>query len=414
MFTEPKCKHFYECGGCSLQHFDYKNQIKAKEEQVFDILKRIGGFDSFQMLPIIPVSHVFHYRNKMEFSFSRERWLNSEEINRGEKPERDGHFLGMHAKGFYEKVINLQECLLVEPVVTEILESVRTLAKESGLPVYSTRDHSGFWRFLVVRVCKNTGDFMVNIVTWDYNKNIAEMLKKELPGKFPHITSLLMSTTTSKANVAFSEKEHLLFGRKTVFEKLGKYRFEISGNSFFQTNTKQAERLYDTVIDFAELDGNENVYDLYCGAGTISIYISEHVKQVVGFESVSSAVADAGNNCKLNHITNCRFVLGDLKDELRDTEKIITQYGKPDLIIIDPPRSGMHPKTVQAILDLKPKKIVHVSCNPATLARDLNVLCQTDYNLIKIQPVDMFPHTAHIEVVALLSSINHKKININS
>ncbi len=179
LFTEPKCKHFYDCGGCSLQHFEYKNQIKAKEEQVYDILKRIGDFDHFQMLPIIPVSQIFHYRNKMEFSFSRERWLNSEEINSGEKFDRNGHFLGMHAKGFYEKVVDLQECPLVEPVVAEILTNVRTLAKESGLPVFSTKDYSGFWRFLVVRICKNTGDLMVNVVTREYKSNIAEMIKKE-------------------------------------------------------------------------------------------------------------------------------------------------------------------------------------------------------------------------------------------
>jgi len=376
--------------------------MRAKQEQVYDVLKRIGEFDNFQMLPIIPVSEIFHYRNKMEFSFSRERWLNDEEINSGEKFERNGHFLGMHAKGFYEKVVDLRECHLVDPVVTGILKKLRTLARDSSLPVYSTKDHSGFWRFLVVRSCKNTKDLMVNVVTHNYHEQIADLLKKELTCGFPEITSLLMSTTTSKANVAFSEKEYLLHGRNTVYEKLGKYSFEISGNSFFQTNTKQAERLFDTVIDFADLKGHENVYDLYCGAGTISIYISEHVKQVVGFESVGSAITDANNNCSLNNITNCRFVLGDLKDELRDTEKIIEQYGEPDLMIIDPPRSGMHPKTVKAILNLKPKKIVHVSCNPATLARDLNILCETDYSLVKVQPVDMFPHTAHIEVVALL------------
>jgi len=408
MFTEPRCRHFYDCGGCSLQHLDYSQQIKNKETQVQDILQRIGGFNNFIMLPVLPSAELYDYRNKMEFSFARERWLSSEEINSGQQLDRYGLFLGMHAKGFYEKVVDLQECHLVQPVVIDILKTVRTLAKKSGLPVFSTKDHSGFWRFLVVRICKNTEALMVNVITRNYNDNLAEKVKNVLTAKFPKITSLLLSTTTSKASVAFSEKEYLLYGQKTVYEKLGKYNFEISGNSFFQPNTKQAERLYNIVLDFAEFKGNENVYDLYCGAGTISIYISAFVKKVVGFESVSSAIADANNNCKLNNIKNCNFILADLKDELQDTQKMTEQYGEPDVMIIDPPRSGMHPKTVKGILNLQPRRIIHVSCNPATLARDLNLLCNSDYRLIKVQPVDMFPHTSHIEAVALLIRKNEE------
>ena len=399
-YQKPVCAHFHECGGCSLQHYQYEKQLKAKEEQVGDTLQRLGGFSDFKLLPTLSSVDIFHYRNKMEFSFSRQRWITEAEIAAGIHVEKNSVYLGLHAKGFYEKVIDIQTCYLVKPVVSDILAAVRDIAIDSKLPVYSTRDHEGFWRFLVIRSCQNTDDLMVNVVTTEYDERIAEKIKS-LSSQFPQITSLLYSTTVNKASVAFTEHEYLLAGKNKIIEKLGRFQFEISANSFFQTNTKQAERLYDVVLDYADLQGNEIVYDLYCGAGTISLYVSDYVRQVVGFEAIESAVKDAKRNAVLNSVRNCEFVPGDLRDQLLDTKDIIARFGKPEVMIIDPPRSGMHPKTVKSILYLQPDRIVYVSCNPATLARDLKELAR-DYRLIKVQPVDMFPHTAHIEAVAQL------------
>ena len=401
-YVEPICSHFLDCGGCVTQHYQYAEQIKTKTEQVKDIITRLGGFSDFEFSPTLPSVNTFYYRNKMEFSFARQRWITQKEIESGEPLDKEGYFLGMHARGFYEKVIDLKECHLAEPVIAQILSKVRSIAAASKYPAYSTQDHTGFWRFLVIRKSANTDDLMVNIVASKYDKEIAELLKTELLKQFPQITSLLFSTTKSKASVAFSEAEYVLHGKPVIYEKLGNYIFEISGNSFFQTNTKQAEKLYDVVLDYAEFKGNETVYDLYCGAGTISLYMSNYVNKVVGFEAIESAVQNAEKNATLNQVKNCEFVLGDLKNQIEETDEITSRYGKPDVLIIDPPRAGMHPKTVQAINRLAPQRIVHVSCNPTTLARDIKELAEDGYKLLKLQPVDMFPHTAHVEVVALL------------
>ena len=398
----PRCRHFGSCGGCRFQNLRYDEQIKAKGEQVKDLLQRLGGMTDFEMLPTLPSIDIFAYRNKMEFSFSRQRWLTPVEIASDKQFEQQTHYLGFHAKGFFDKVIDLQECHLVHPVAMEILTVVRAFARSSNLDVYSTRDHKGFWRFLIIRPSASTDDLMVNIVTSRHNADVMGELSKILVARFPQITSLINGVTSSKANVAFSEQEFLLFGKPYIIDKLGKYAFRISANSFFQTNTKQAERLYDIVKTYADLRENETLYDLYCGAGTISIYLSQAVHRVVGFESVESAVLDARENSVLNGINNCEFVLTDLKDGLDDPRHIISTFGRPDIMVLDPPRGGMHPKTVKAVLMLQPEKIVHVSCNPTTLARELAVLCEREYELVSVQPVDMFPHTAHVEVVALL------------
>ncbi len=400
--TKPRCRHFGSCGGCRLQNLVYEEQIREKGEQVKDLLVRIGGLSDFEFFPTMPSSDIFYYRNKMEFSFSRNRWLTPDEIASGEAIARQTHYLGFHAKGFYDKIIDLEECHLVDPTAVDILKTVREIARQSGLPVYSTADHSGFWRFLIVRPSAATSDLMVNVVTSRFDEKVAAWLKDELMRRFPHISSLINGVTRSKASVAFSEEEHLLAGKPTITDKLGPYTFKISPNSFFQTNTRQAGRLYDIVAEYAELQCDDLVYDLYCGAGTISIYLSARVRRVVGFESVQSAILDARENCAINGVENCEFVLGDLKDELNDAREIKSKYGQPDVLILDPPRGGMHPKTIKAVLALRPQRIVHVSCNPTTLARELAVLCESDYRLIKVQPVDMFPHTAHIEAVAQL------------
>ncbi len=399
-YSSPKCRHFGQCGGCALQHMNYQQQLLEKQRQVRETLERIGGIVDFQMYPILPSPDIYGYRNKMEFSFSRNRWYTQEELEQSVS-DSGNCFLGFHARGFYEKVVDLKECYLIEPIAAKILDRVRTIAMHSQKPAYSTRDHSGFWRFLVVRSCKNTRDLMVNVITTDYHQQTAEYISGDLISHFPEITSLLWGVTKSKAGTAYCEKEYLLAGQSVIEERLGPCRFNVSSQSFFQTNTKGAEKLYDVVLKFAEFKGDENVYDLYCGAGTISIYAQKYARRFIGFESVSSAVTNAENNCRLNNVDNCRFVHGDLKDLLLDEKQTVEKYGKPDVMIIDPPRAGMHPKTVQSILKLIPEKIVHVSCNPSTLARDIQLLNEK-YRLTRAQAVDMFPHTGHIEVVVEL------------
>jgi 23S rRNA (uracil1939-C5)-methyltransferase len=406
----PVCSHFGSCGGCRLQHLQYATQLAEKSRQVEESLQHIGGFVDLQMQAPLAAPELFFYRNKMEFSFSDLSYLPKEQFEQS-GDSGTGLYLGLHAKGFFNKVIDVAQCHLLTPIANDILAAVRQFAKASGLPVYSSQSHAGFWRFLVMRHAKHTGQLMVNLVTYEYDENIAAGFKQMMLTSFPQITSLLFSTTQNVAGVAFSEQEHVLHGPATIREHLGPLCFDISSNSFFQTNTLQAERLYDVVADWAQIQPHERVYDLYCGAGTISLYVSQKAKEVIGFESVAAAVADAQRNCILNDVRNCRFVLGDLRDQLNQTEETKAAYGQPHVMIIDPPRSGMHPKTVQAVLRLQPKRIVHVSCNPASLARDLQILCESAYTLVRVKAVDMFPHTSHIEVVAELH-FNESKENI--
>ncbi|RPI03697.1 MAG: 23S rRNA (uracil(1939)-C(5))-methyltransferase RlmD [Calditrichaeota bacterium] len=399
----PLCGHFYDCGGCRFQNLDYQQQLNSKSQQVKDLLERIGGLQHFEFYPTLPSADIYYYRNKMEFSFARKRWLTEADMKSGPIEVSDNPvFLGLHARGFFDKVVDIRECHLIPPPAIEILSSIRKIAESSALPVYSTFDHQGFWRFVIIRSCVFTPDLMVNVITSEFREEIAEKLKHELISAFPQITSLFNGITKSKSSVAFCEEEHLLSGNTTISERIGDFRFEISPNSFFQTNSRQVRQLYDHVVKLAEFDGDETVYDLYCGAGTIAIYISRLVRQVVGFEAVASAIRNANDNCHLNGIENCAFVLADLKDMLTNLNQVIETFPKPQIIILDPPRGGMHPKTVKAVLTLRPEKIIHVSCNPSTLARELAEFCAGGYVLKSVQPVDMFPHTAHVETVALL------------
>lgn len=401
--TSPKCQHFGQCGGCRLQHMRYPAQLQSKQKQVSDILQRIANMDAFQLEDSIASPDQYFYRNKMDFSFSRYRWLAPDEIKQNKKLDKQGLYLGLHARNVYDKLVDIQNCYLLDPRTGDILAAIRDFARcTASRKAYSTRDHCGFWRFLVLRQSKFSNGFMVNLITSEYDNEIAKAFKSMMQHHFPSITSLLFSTTRSKSSVSFSEKEFLLAGDKTIVECLGNFEYEISANSFFQTNSKQAKHLYDTVIDYAQLNGSETVWDLYCGAGTISLYTSPYVKQVIGFESVQEAIEDANRNKKRNGVSNCAFVNMDLKDLKHGLTDTIKTFGKPELLIIDPPRGGMHPKTVQAVLELDADRIVHISCNPASLARDLKILCEEKYSLRKIKAVDMFPHTAHIEVVAQL------------
>ncbi len=396
----PECRYFGTCGGCKQQNLEYNLQLKYKEAQVVEVFNRLGGFKNYSTEPILPSEKIFYYRNKMEFSFSAKRWLTPSEIQSGEKIDA-GFALGLHIPRMYDKVLDIEECFLQSSESNKILNATRNFFKPRKTSVYSTKTHTGYLRNLVIRTSAHTHDLMVNLVTSEENDNLmreySEMLRKEIPA----ITTIINNINLKKSQVAVGDYEKIYFGSGFIYDKIGKYKYRISANSFFQTNTFQAEKLYSVAMEFAGFSGDEIVYDLYAGAGTITIFVSEMVAKVYGFESVESAVKDAKVNCELNDVNNTEFITADLnKSFFPKVKELGLEY--PDIIIADPPRSGMNPKTVKDILKLQPRKIVYISCNPTTQARDIKLLAEGGYKLIKIRPVDMFPHTYHIENVALL------------
>lgn len=403
-FVTPRCRHFTDCGGCLLQNLDYATQLQSKQQQVKELLEHIGGIADPPMAPAMGSPQIFFYRNKMEFSFSRQRWLTREEIAKNEITLAKNFALGLHTRNRYDKTLAIEECHLQSPLSNQILAVVRTFTEKHALVPYTTFGHTGFWRFLVIREGKQTDDVMVNIVTADApeGRTAVQQLAEKLHAEIPQITTIVHNINHSKAQIAVGDEEVVLHGPGFIRERIGSFLFQISPNSFFQTNTLGAEKLYGVAREFAGLTGKETVFDLYCGAGTIAIFISPQAKQVVGFEIVPQAIHDAGVNCHLNEVRNCAFILGDLKDELAQTPLLVNRWGRPDVVIVDPPRAGMHPKVVQKIIELSPPRLVYVSCNPSTLARDVKELALTGYQLKKAQPVDMFPHTSHIEVVGVL------------
>lgn len=399
--TEARCKYFGICGGCKQQDLKYEIQLKYKEEQVKDVFERIGGLKDFEILPIVPSDKIFYYRNKMEFSFADKRWLFPEEINKKDEITDQNFALGLHIPRMFDKVLDINECYLQSEESTRILNFTRDFFKPKNTTIYSTKTHEGYLRNLVIKQSHHADDLMVNLVTSKLDEQLFGKYTEELLKFEPKITTIVNNINEKKAQVAIGDFEQVFHGNGVIFDKIGQFLFRISPNSFFQTNTIQAENLYQTALDFAEFSGNEIVYDLYSGAGTISIFVSPHVKEVYAFESVEDAVKDAHTNVELNKIANVHFEIIDLnKSFLSKTEE--TSIPKPDVVISDPPRAGMNPKTVNDVIALSPKKIVYVSCNPATQARDIKLFSEAGYILIKIRPVDMFPHTYHIENVALL------------
>ena len=390
---DPLCKHFQFCGGCKWQNIEYEKQLEYKQLLVEEALNRIGKVDNFNMLPIVGADPVYAYRNKMEFSFSQRRWLTPAEL--ADKSLSMEFALGLHVPGTFEKVLNIDSCLLQSELANTILDRVKHWAKNSGLEAYHLRLHTGILRFLVIRHSSATGEMMINLVTAEDVSEQFSPFANELAGEFPQIVSIVNNINDRVAQVAFGDKEILIWGRSHIVDGIGDFRFEISANSFFQTNTNQAEKLYALVEDFAELTGNETILDLYSGTGTIAIYLSRHAKKVIGIELVEDAVINARKNAEYNNVQNCEFVKGDMKDIFPGFSTV------PDILVIDPPRAGMHKDVVNEILRLKPARIVYVSCNPTTLARDIELL-STEFVLDKVQAVDMFPHTYHIESVALL------------
>jgi 23S rRNA (uracil1939-C5)-methyltransferase len=389
----PRCKYSGFCGGCKWQFLHYGKQLEYKQQHVVDSIERIGQIYGVPVHPTIPSPEIFEYRNKMEFSCSDRRWLLPEEMG---KSDIDKNFaLGLHVPGTFYKVLDTRVCLLQPELGNRILEDVREFIRLSGVPVYGLRSHIGFWRFIMLRHSKAYNQWMVNIVTSKEDQRTVQALADQVVRTYPEIVSVVNNITSRRAGVAVGEYEILLSGQPSIRDKIGEFEFEISANSFFQTNTRGAQRLYETIKEYANLSGEETVVDLYCGTGVIAIFLSESAKTVIGIEIAESAVNDSMNNCRINGISNCRFVLGDIKEKLNELT------AAPDVMIIDPPRAGMHKNVVYKILEIAPARIVYVSCNPATMARDLGMLKES-YRVLEVQPVDMFPHTYHIESVAKL------------
>jgi 23S rRNA (uracil1939-C5)-methyltransferase len=399
--TSPKCKYFGTCGGCKQQDLEYSSQIKYKELQVKEIFEKLGGFENLIVEPILASERIFFYRNKMEFSFADKRWLSIEEISTKDNIQND-FAVGLHIPGLYDKVLDIDECFLQSEISNGILKLTREFFKSRYATIYTTKTHTGFLRNLIVKQASHTKDLMVNIVTSSYEPELITEYAKSLLNEFPQITTIINNVSAKKALIALGDFEKIIYGPGFIIDEIGGYSYRISANSFFQTNTIQAEHLYNVVLDYAELNGTENVFDLYSGAGTISIFLSRHSKIVYGIEVVDSAVEDAEVNKKLNKIENVFFFQSDL---YKSFLPVVTENNlpNPEVIILDPPRGGMHLNTVTDVIALSPKRIVYVSCNPTTQVRDIKLFVQSGYKLVKMRPVDMFPHTYHIENVALLT-----------
>ncbi|MBM4166905.1 MAG: 23S rRNA (uracil(1939)-C(5))-methyltransferase RlmD [Ignavibacteria bacterium] len=407
---QPQCKSFGTCGGCSWQHFDYTQQLFYKQKCVEDAFAHIGGFTNLNIFPIIPSSEKFYYRNKMEFSFSDEQWISNDEWkrNRAEntalKTSRKSNvFLGLHTFRNWKKVLDIDECFLQSLQSNRIVNFIRTYAREHSLSAYSSQYRSGFFRNLVIREGKKTNEIMLNIVTFENKSEVMRELSQQLVVQFPEITTIVNTINSQIAQVAYGEKEELYFGKGFISEQIGKLQFKISARSFFQTNTLQTEQLYSVVQQFAELRPTDIVYDLYCGTGTITQYLAESCSHIFGVEMIESAIADAIENAKINNINNATFIHYNFQLLKKERKKWRMNLPLPDVIVVDPPRNGLTTQVIEEIVDTSPKTIVYVSCNPATQARDCKALFQAGYSPISLQPIDMFPHTTHVENVVKMT-----------
>jgi len=394
---EAVCQHFGICGGCKWQILPYSEQIRYKQKQVVDNLTRIGKIELPEILPIIGSSKTEFYRNKLEFTFSNKRWMTYEEIAE-EKKFDTMNAVGFHIPGQFDKVLDIDKCWLQDDISNKIRNEVRRYALEHELTFFNLRSQEGFLRTMIVRT-SSTGELMIIMVFFHEDTEVQNALLAHIADKFPEITALLY-IINSKANDTITDQEVLVFkGNECIYEEMEGLKFKIGPKSFYQTNSEQAYELYKVTRNLAQLTGNELVYDLYTGTGTIANFIAHQANKVIGIEYVPEAIEDAWVNSKLNNIDNTLFYSGDMKDILNTA--FIEEHGKPDVIITDPPRAGMHEDVINAILFAAPKRIVYVSCNPATQARDLNLL-DINYKVTAIQPVDMFPHTHHVENVVLL------------
>jgi 23S rRNA (uracil1939-C5)-methyltransferase len=381
--VDPPCPYFGRCGGCRLQHLAYPAQLAFKEKQVRDCLTRLGGLAPFELRPIVPAPEPYGYRNKMEFTVAE-----------------PGPAVGLHAAERYDVVLDIERCLLQSDTMNALLEEVRSQARARGLSVWDQRSERGLLRFVTLRHGRRTGEAMVNLVVSAPDVEALMPVADGLKARVPATASVLLNVNDRKASVAVGTEEHLLLGRDHITESLSGVTFQISASSFFQTNTVQAERLFEIVAEACALDGTETVMDLYSGTGAISLLLARRARHVYGVELSTAAIADATRNARVNDIDNCTFVAGEVRHVL---PALMRDGVRASVVVADPPRAGFHPKALAALAGLAPSRIVYVSCNPATLARDVGDLARQGYRLEWVQPVDMFPQTPHIEAVARLS-----------
>lgn len=394
---EPVCKHYGECGGCKWQILPYEDQLRYKQQQIIDNLTRIGKVELPEISPILGSKHIYEYRNKLEFTFSDHKWLSWDVIRAAGGLEHvdTAYGVGFHIPNCFDKVLDITECHLMPDINNRIRNAIRTFAREHGISFYNEHTHEGQLRTLIIRT-NHRGEVMLTVV-WGEAPDMR--LMEYLQQTFHEIVSLLY-VVNQKLNDTISDQEVYVFaGQDHIMEQMEDLQFKVGPKSFYQTNTEQAYELYKVAREFAELTGNELVFDLYTGTGTIANFVAHQAKQVIGIEYVPEAIEDAKVNAQLNHLDNTLFFAGDMKDILN--ADFIAQYGRPDVIITDPPRAGMHEDVVKTILAAEPKRIVYVSCNPATQARDLNLM-DAKYKVTRVQPVDMFPHTQHVENVVQL------------
>ena len=397
---EPKCNYFGLCGGCKWQNMNYTAQLIYKQKEVFENINRIGKIESVEPEAILGSKDEYFYRNKMEFSFSNRRWLTISEINNKEN-NLNKNGLGFHKPGMWDKVIDIEKCYLQQDPSNDIRNSIRKYSFKNNLPFYDYYNKNGLLRTLMIRT-SSTGDLMVLIQFFENDVKKINGLLDYLISEFPDISSINYCIN-SKDNDTLYDQEVICFsGKSFITETMEDLKFKITPKSFYQTNSKQAYELYKITADFAKLDGSEIVYDLYTGTGTIAQFISKKCYKVIGIESVPEAIEAAKSNAKINKINNTTFIVGDMKIVFND--EFINNHGKADVIITDPPRDGMHKKVIEQILKLLPKKIVYVSCNSATQARDLNLL-RSKYRITRSRAVDMFPQTHHVENVVLLEEL---------
>ena len=398
--VEPKCVHFGVCGGCKWQNLSYEKQLEIKQDEVFNNIKRIGGLENFETLPILGSDEQYFYRNKMEFSFSNARWLTHYEISSEENfGNRDA--LGFHIPGMWSKILDLKECWLQEDPSNALRLAVKSYAVKNGLEFFDVKAQTGFLRTMMLRQ-NSAGEWMVLFQLFREEKENRTQLFDFLLSEFPQIKTLLFCINSKQNDSIYDQDVQTYYGEGFLMEEMDGLKFKIGPKSFFQTNYKQALELYRKTLEFADLKGDEVVYDLYTGTGTIAQYVARNAKQVIGIESVPEAIDAAKEHAALNGLTNTTFYCGDMKNVFND--EFLENHPKADVLITDPPRDGMHQKVVEQILKLAPEKIVYVSCNSATQARDL-ALMKEQYRLVKILPVDMFPQTHHVENIALLVRI---------
>jgi 23S rRNA (uracil1939-C5)-methyltransferase len=396
--VKPFCKHFGICGGCQWQMLPYPKQLEYKQQQVYDNLTRIGKISLPEMRTIAGAPEDRFYRNKLEYTFSTKEYLPNGQFDRTDRDKNLHDVLGFHARGFFDKVVNIEECWLQPEPNNAIRNAVRAFALERGFSFYDYREHRGLLRNLQLRIC-TTGEVMVNVVFGEDHPGHRQQIMDFILQNFSQITTLLYTINLKKNDSLFDLEPVTASGKGFVIEQLEDFRFKIGPKSFFQTNTRQAEKLYSITREFAELDGSQVLYDLYCGTGSIGIFCSRGARKIVGVEMIEAAINDARENALHNGITHSHFTSGDVIDICND--EFFAQQGRPDVIITDPPRAGMHEKLVRKILDIEAPTVVYVSCNPATQARDLALLDEK-YAVTQVQPVDMFPHTHHIENVVQL------------